>query len=155
MFSRPVDTRYPIKTYYGEKDRRYTWSIDSDNGLWLPVRDSQGFGNHRGTDFDCPPGTIVRAMADGFIIRSRYEDPLDTKIGAGLHILQLVNLPGFDSWVLKYSHLRAVYVRPGHRIARHDPIALSGNTGDALSPYLHVDLQNIQHQWRAVQLESF
>lgn len=153
MFTRPVDHAFQIQRYYGEKDRRFTWSLDPDNGFWIPIKDQYGFGQHRGTDFDCPIGTVVRAMADGIIIRRRFESALDAKEGAGLYVLQLVSMPGYDNWVLRYAHLRAVYVEPGDRIVRGQPIAESGNTGDVLSPYLHVDLMNLKRQWRAIPLE--
>lgn len=95
-------------------------------------------------------------MCDGFIIRSRYERPLEPEQGAGLYILQLVMMEGFDSWVLKYAHLQASYVNPGDRVKRGQPIAVSGKTGELhhLPPYLHVDLQDLRHQWKAVQLEG-
>lgn len=153
MFSRPVDLTYPIKAFYGTKDRRYDWSID-DNGLWVPIKGPEGKGSHRGTDFSCPSGTIVRAMADGLVIRTRFENPLDFSQGAGLYILQLVIMPGYDSWILKYSHLKAVHIEPGTRIYRHTPIAESGESGAAQEPYLHCDLMNLRHQWQAIQLET-
>lgn len=154
MFSRPVDHAFPIRAFYGEKNRRYTWSLDSDNGFWIPIKGPDGLGQHRGTDFDCPVGTVVRAMVDGIIIRTRFESSLDAAAGAGLYILQLVNSPGYDSWVLRYSHLKAVYVHPGKRVIRGEGIAESGRSGDAESPYLHVDLMNLKRQWRAIPLEA-
>lgn len=153
MFSRPVDIRYAIKTYYGEKSQKYEWSID-DNDLWIPIRGPHGYGQHRGTDFDCPSGTIVRAMCDGMVIRGRYENALDSTEGAGLYLLQLVIMPGYDSWILRYSHLQAIHVEVGSRIYRHTPIAESGATGNAQSPFLHIDLMNMRHQWRAIPLET-
>lgn len=153
MFSRPVDPGIAVKRYYGEKGRRYQWSIDPDNGFWIPVKNSDGFGQHRGTDFECPTGTLVRAMADGVVIRCRHENSLDPKVGAGLYILQLLNLLDYDSWILKYSHLKAVYVQPGEQVYRFQAIAESGDSGDTDSSYLHVDLMNLHRQWKAIQVE--
>jgi len=150
-FLAPVEA--PIKAYYGDKGRQYDWSVDPDNGFWLPIKAADGFGQHRGTDFECPPGTVVRAMADGVVVRSRFESPLNVKEGAGLYILQLVMLIGFDSWVIKYSHLKASHVTPGQRIQRGDAIAESGNSGNVLSPYLHVDLMNLRHQWQPIPFD--
>jgi murein DD-endopeptidase MepM/ murein hydrolase activator NlpD len=154
VFSRPVDALYPIKTYYGEKGRRYQWSIDEDTGLWRPAQRPDGFGQHRGTDFACPSGTIVWAMADGMVIRARFENPLDYNVGAGLYILQLVVMPGFDSHVLRYTHLKAVHVEVGQRIYRHTPIAESGNSGAADGEYLHVDLMDLKYRWLAIPLDG-
>ncbi len=154
MFSRPVDPTYQISRHYGEKDKKYDWMIDPDNGLWIPIRDRDGKGQHRGIDFDCPKGTIVRAMADGIIIRARFENAVNTKLGAGLYITQLVMYPGFDSWALKYCHLKAIYVDVGKRVCRHDAMAESGDSGNADSAYLHVEIMNLTRQWRPIPLES-
>lgn len=151
MFLRPVDSLFPIKRYYGERGRGFDWSMDPDIGLWVPMRHVDGQGQHRGTDFDCPRGTLVRAMADGLIMRARHESSLDAGQGAGLYILQLVSGLGFDSWVLKYTHLKAIYVQVGKRVKRGDFIAESGNSGAVDSPYLHVDLVNLKRQWQSVE----
>jgi len=149
VFIRPVDELYPVQTYFGEKNPKYEWSIDPDNGLWIPVK-TDGHGDHRGIDYACPFGTIVRAMSDGFIIRSRFEDHFNTGKGAGLYITQLVTLLGFDSWILRYSHLSASYMYPGQSIRQGQAIALSGNSGDCDSPYLHIDLMNLKGQWKDI-----
>ena len=152
MFHRPVDLRYPILAYYGERSRRFEWSMDPDNGLWIPVRDFECQGQHRGTDFDCPTGTPVMAMAEGIILKVCFENSLNIDEGAGLYILQLVTNSLYRNWVLKYSHLQASYVEPVERVRPGEPIAESGNSGAVLRPYLHVDLMNLQHQWKAIAL---
>lgn len=154
MFRRPVDHQYPIRTPYGEKGRHYQWSIDPDNGLWIPTPGKDGFGQHRGIDFDCPIGTIVSAMADGIIIQAKYESSVDRKLGAGLYIRQLVILPGYDSWVLRYTHLSSVHVEPGQEVAQGRPIAESGDTGDINRPLLHIDLIDIRKQWHDIPIDS-
>lgn len=107
-------------------------------------------GHHRGTDYDCPRGTIVRAICDGFIIRSRLENYLDTRVGAGLYITQLVTMLGFDNHVVRYSHLKSIHVYPGQTVKKGQPIAESGNSGDIQSPILHVDMVNLKHQWMEI-----
>lgn len=150
LFTRPIDTLYPVQTHYGEKGLRYQWSIDEDNGLWIPAKDRTGLGANNGPTFSCPFGTIVRAMSDGFIVRARLESALDTRVGAGLHIVQLVSLLGYDSWTLRYAHLSAVFVYPGQQVKQGQSIALSGNSGDTLECILHVDLQDLKYQWRDI-----
>lgn len=152
MFLRPVDSLFPIKRHYGEKGYGFDWSIDPDLGLWVPMRQGDGQGQHRGTDFDCPRGTPIRAMSDGITLRARHESALDAGQGAGLYLLQLVVVLGYDSWVIKYSHLKAVYVKVGVRVQRGDFIAESGSSGAVESPYLHVDLMNLKRQWQAIPL---
>lgn len=149
-FVRPVDPQFPVKTRYRERGAKYDWSVDPDNGLWIPVRDRHGFGEHCGTDFECDIGVPVRAIADGLIIRSRYENTIRQNTGAGLYITQLITLLGHDSWVLKYSHLKASHVSPGQMVKQGEPIAESGNSGNCLSPYLHVDLLNLKYQWKEI-----
>jgi len=147
VFSRPVDPAFVINRYYGEKNAKYDWSIDADNGLWLPLKHLDGMGQHRGTDFDCPHGAIVRAMCDGIIVRARHESAIEPTFGAGLYILQLVCFLGYDSWALKYAHLKAVYVKAGQKVCRNEAMAESGNG-------LHVDLMDLRAQWRPIPLES-
>lgn len=154
MFSRPVDENFPIKAEYGEKGGRYTWSIDPENGLWLPIQYHGRGGNHRGIDFDCPIGTVVRAMCDGVIERVRFENYLDSRYGSGLYIFQRVGLRGFDSWTLRYTHLKATYVKVGQVVYQGDPMAESGNSGDVLSPYLHIDLMDLRSQYRPIPLDG-
>lgn len=154
MFSRPVEPDYPITAVYGQKAARYTWSMDPDNGFWLPIKGRDGLGQHRGTDFRCPIGTVVHAMCDGLILRARYENPLDPSEGAGLYILQLVSVPGYDNWVLRYSHLSKRHVKPGDKVYRGECIGETGDTGQLVEPFLHVDLMNVLRQWRAIPLET-
>lgn len=80
-------------------------------------------------------------MSDGFIVRSSLE-------GAALYITQLVTLLGFDSWVLKYENLRGSFVYPGQTVKQGQYIAESG------APHLHVDLMNLNHQWRPLMFDS-
>jgi murein DD-endopeptidase MepM/ murein hydrolase activator NlpD len=146
MFTSPVDPRFPPTSYYGKEGPDYGWSLDPDNGLWLATKSEGGVGNHRGVDYACPHGTLIRAMADGFIVRASHEDAIEHSRGAGLHILQLVMLPGFDSWTLRYTHLSSVCVKPGQRVKQHDII---GQTG---TPHLHIDLMDLRRQWRPIPI---
>lgn len=150
MFVKPVDAFFDICTPFGEKNKRYNWSIDPDNGVWIPARDRYSMGQHCGIDFACPSGTIVRAIADGFIVRSRFENSLNTAIGSGLYISQLLMMPGYDNWSVKYSHLKASFVRPGDRVKQGQPIAESGKSGEVQFSYLHIDLLDLKYQWRDI-----
>lgn len=153
-FTRPVDTLYPIGTQFGDKSKRYTWSIDPDNNLWIPCKDKEGNGHHNGIDFSCPSGTTIRAICDGMIIRSRFEDSMDHRKGAGLYITQLANTFGYDNWSIKYSHLKASYVGVGEYVKEGQPIAESGKSGNVLYSYLHVDLLDLYYQWKKIPFEG-
>jgi len=93
-------------------------------------------------------------MVDGIIIRSRFENALDSTLGSGLYIFQLVMLVGYDSWCLKYSHLKASYVSVGQKVKAGEGIAESGQSGDAISPFLHVDLMNLKKQWKNILFDA-
>lgn len=153
-FSRPVDDAYPIWRRFGEWAPTFDHHMDPDTGFWLPIQNALGLGQHRGTDFDCPQGSIVRAMCDGMIVDARTAQPTASSHASGLYILQLALNPGFDSWKIRYSHLKAIYVTRGQRVRRYDAIAESGNSGRAVRPMLHVDLQNLRHQFREIPFES-
>lgn len=92
-------------------------------------------------------------MADGIVTSVRHENKQDPNAGSGLHITQLVNLLGYDSWIVRYTHLKAAYVKVGQMIQKHDPIAESGSSVDTGEAYLHVDMMDLRHQYRAVQFE--
>ena len=87
-------------------------------------------------------------MADGFIISARYESALDHHFGAGLFITQLVMLMGYDSWTLRYTHLKDIRVKQGQRVTRGEIIAEAGK------PHLHVDLMDLRRQWRPIPIKN-
>lgn len=149
-FIRPVDTLFDIATPFRERSRKYTWSIDPDNGVWVPMQDHEGMGEHHGIDFSCPSGTPVRAVCDGIILKSRFENAIDTSVGAGLHIMQLVKMLGYDCWAIRYSHLKSSFVTPGDNVKQGQSLGESGKSGDASYSYLHIDLMNLHYQWKDI-----
>lgn len=85
------------------------------------------------------------AMADGMIIRARDSE----KVGVGFYVLQIVMLPGFDSWTLRYARLLSTpMVMPGQRVVRGDRIGL------ASEPPLWIDLQDLKGVLRPIPLEA-
>jgi murein DD-endopeptidase len=140
-FYRPVGLDVPILAHFAEWGPRWEYKIDPDNGLWTPKSTQlRSMGQHRGVDFDCAIGTIVHAMADGMVVKSRYESSVDDRQGAGLYLVQIVEMYGYDAWWIRYSHLRIVYVELGERIKRGQPLGESGESGEIERPLLHVDL---------------
>lgn len=108
----------------------------------------QQFGNyqpdgHTGTDYPCPIGTPIRAVADGTV----------------LHVGRLTGTyadnpwwisPGFAGYVavIDHGHFIGIYghcldgsagVRPGDRVAEGDVFIRSGNTGASTGPHLHFE----------------
>ena len=150
-FRRPLDQKYPICANFLAWGERFEWYIDKDNGYWIPRGSEPGAkGQHRGTDFACPVGTPVMAMADGMITKTGFERAIYTELGCGLHILQLVSLPGYDSWWIRYGHLRRVLVHLGDTVKAGQVVAESGQSGAAGYPMLHVDLMDTKHQYKEI-----
>jgi len=85
---------------------------------------------HAGLDFGAPVGSQVRAAADGEV---EFAGPAR---GFGNHVKLRHN--GFET---SYSHLSEIpdSIRPGAKVKRGDPIALSGNTGLSTGPHLHFE----------------
>jgi murein DD-endopeptidase MepM/ murein hydrolase activator NlpD len=85
---------------------------------------------HRGIDIVAPPGTEVRAPADGFVSRAgRFGDygrSLDLAHGYG--------------YVTRYAHLQQILVEPGSRVRRGDVIGFVGSSGRSTGPHLHYEV---------------
>lgn len=84
---------------------------------------------HNGVDFAAPPGTPVRAVADGTVSIAGY------KGGAGL----MVQLNHGSRYSTAYLHLSklAPGVKRGTRVNRGQVIGAVGSTGLATGPHLH------------------
>ncbi|MEZ4265967.1 MAG: M23 family metallopeptidase [Myxococcota bacterium] len=103
------------------------------------ARDYRGkrmsYDGHVGTDFAVPPGTVVVAAAAGTVRSVRTDmqrGGLKVCIDHGGSLLTMSN------------HLSRALVRPGQRVARAEPVALSGMSGvdgilffPWLAPHLH------------------
>jgi hypothetical protein len=91
---------------------------------------------HSGTDFKAKPGTPVFAVNDGVVVlaKERYFAGNSVVIdhGEGLYTC--------------YYHLSRIDVKVGQRVAKHEQVGLSGNTGRVTGPHLHfaVMLQGVQ-----------
>ena len=83
---------------------------------------------HLGLDFRVPTGTPVAAMNDGTVLLARplYFEGNFVVIDHGQGLLTL------------YLHLSEFKVKEGDQVKRGQVIALSGGTGRATGPHLHV-----------------
>ena len=86
---------------------------------------------HRGLDIPAPPGTVVRAPADGIVLACGNS-------GNGYGLLMTIN-HGYGL-VTRYGHLESVLVEPGQTVLRGQPVAKSGNTGRSTGPHLHYEI---------------
>lgn len=76
---------------------------------------------HLGTDYAVPIGTPIHSIADGVVIKSRYNR------FAGDYI----NVQHSDGMVSRYLHLSLRFVDVGDRVEQGEVIAHSGNSGRA------------------------
>jgi murein DD-endopeptidase MepM/ murein hydrolase activator NlpD len=92
---------------------------------------------HQGLDFRVPTGTPVSAVNGGTVILARplYFEGNCVVIDHGQGLLTL------------YLHLSEMRVKEGERVAKGQPIGLSGGTGRATGPHLHLAVR-----WQGVYL---
>lgn len=93
---------------------------------------------HQGLDYRVPTGTPVAAMNDGTILLARflYFEGNCVVIDHGQGLLSL------------YFHLSEIKVKEGDPVKRGEEIGLSGGTGRATGPHLHVAVR-----WQAIYLD--
>lgn len=93
---------------------------------------------HQGLDYRVPTGTPVAAMNDGTVLLARflYFEGNCVVIDHGQGLLTL------------YFHLSELKVKEGDPIKRGQEIGLSGGTGRATGPHLHVAVR-----WQGVYLD--
>jgi len=86
---------------------------------------------HWGLDFRVPTGTPVEAMNDGTVLLARplYYEGNFVVLDHGQGLLTI------------YMHLSEFQVKEGDRVKRGQVIALSGGTGRATGPHLHVGVR--------------
>lgn len=86
---------------------------------------------HRGLDYRAKPGTSVRASNSGRIVLARllYYEGNCVIIDHGLGLTTI------------YMHLSKFDVKTGQRVRRGQLIALSGQTGRATGPHLHLSVR--------------
>ena len=93
---------------------------------------------HQGLDFRVPTGTPVAAMNDGTVLLARnlYYEGGFVVLDHGQGLLTL------------YLHLSEFKVKEGDHVKRGQEIALSGGTGRATGPHLHVAVR-----WQGTYLD--
>ena len=93
---------------------------------------------HQGMDLRADTGTPVRAMNNGVVVIARkmfYEGGF-VVIDHGQGLMTL------------YMHLSEIKTHEGDRVGKHQVIALSGGTGRATAPHLHVGVR-----WQGIYID--
>lgn len=148
IFKRPVDAEFPYAALYGDWGPWWSKHIDL-TGHWV-MGQKDGMGQHKGLDFKVPLGTPVEAMADGVVTAAGWENPADPKQGFGLRVRQQIVTDGGIIMTLVYGHLSSLAARNGQQIHTGDRIGLSGKTGHATGPHLHVELIDTHAQYHPI-----
>jgi len=118
----PADQGYSVQV---------TYCRDFAGGQWT-------YDGHLGTDFACPVGTPIVAGAPGLVLRVSTE--LDH---GGLKVC----VDHGEGLFTTHNHLARALVRAGDRVARGQPVGLSGASGlefvlffPWVSPHLHYNV---------------
>lgn len=112
---------------------------DPVSGIFGTARvfNDQVQSRHEGLDFAAPPGTEVHAINSGVVILARpmFFEGNCVVIDHGQGLLSL------------YLHLSAFKVKEGDQVRAGETVALSGGTGRATGPHLHLAVR-----WQGIYL---
>ena len=118
------------------------------NPLDIPIVVTSPFGmryhpvlgimkGHSGTDMAADCGTIIRAVASGYV------NAVSSDVSAGNYVDINHGLVGGNSVITEYLHMQAQYVSPGQYVNAGDALGEVGSTGYATGCHLHFGvLQN-------------
>ncbi|HEY8486293.1 MAG TPA: peptidoglycan DD-metalloendopeptidase family protein [Limnochordales bacterium] len=112
-----------------ERSALLAWPVRGEVTSGFGWRDSPFGGDrefHEGIDIAVPPGTPVRAAADGVVVQAGW-------MGSFGYGVVLRHAGGMETL---YGHNRRVNVRPGQTVRRGQVIAYSGSTGRSTGPHL-------------------
>jgi murein DD-endopeptidase MepM/ murein hydrolase activator NlpD len=86
---------------------------------------------HTGLDFGGPYGARVLATAPGRVVSAgragAYGIMVEVDHGMGIHT--------------RFGHLKEALVKPGDRVALHDPVGVMGSTGRSTGEHLHYEVR--------------
>lgn len=127
------------KLYISSKNG-YVFPIEK--GVSAPVTSSVGYrtppnsgatSNHQGTDIGVSSGTKVYSLCDGEVVA----------VGEDGGYGQRVKIKQSDGSTVIYAHLsKSDYYSEGDKVYAGDVIALSGSTGNATGPHLHLEIHD-------------
>lgn len=86
---------------------------------------------HAGADLAAPLGAMVRATADGVVMRAGST--------GGYGLLVTVRHPG--GYETRYAHMSRILVVPGQQIRKGALVGRVGSTGRSTGPHLHYEIR--------------
>ena len=111
-----------IKPARGPIGSRYGYRIDPINGRQRM---------HAGLDISAPPGTPVRAPADGVVSFAGWDDQYG----------KLVSIDHGYGVLTRYGHNSQLFVQVGQKVSKYDVISAVGSTGRSTGPHLHYEVR--------------
>ena len=104
--------------------------VTSEFGVRASLFHTGESGMHTGLDIAAPPGTLIRAAADGTVTFADWES------GYG----NLVAVSHGYGLVTRYAHCSGFLVKQGQAVKRGQVIATVGSTGQATGPHVHYEV---------------
>lgn len=121
----------------GQKDRYMAtpkgWPVEGRITSGFGSRENPRYGGpefHSGLDISVPPGTPVRATAEGVVSFNGWS------AGNG-NLVVIEHGSGFSTF---YAHNTSTCVLVGKKVKRGDIVAYSGSTGNSTGPHLHYEV---------------
>lgn len=90
------------------------------------------YSAHKGLDIACSTGTPIKAIAEGTILYSGYDN---TGLG---YVVKIDHGNGVQTW---YAHCSKLYVKTGDYVNAGDTISAVGSTGNSTGPHLHFEVR--------------
>jgi murein DD-endopeptidase MepM/ murein hydrolase activator NlpD len=123
------------------------WAGDFEPPVKAPISDVFGTGRtfngkvqsrHQGLDYAVPAGTAVDAVNEGTVLLARplYFEGNCVVLDHGQGLLTI------------YMHLSDIKVKEGESVKRGEELGLSGGTGRATGPHLHIAVR-----WQGIYLD--
>ncbi|AZZ37941.1 M23 family peptidase [Bdellovibrio sp. qaytius] len=111
-----------IQPARGPIGSRFGYRIDPINGRQKM---------HAGLDITAPPGTPVRAPADGIVSFAGWDDQFG----------KLVSIDHGYGVLTRFAHNSQIFVQVGQRVSRYDVISAVGSTGRSTGPHCHYEVR--------------
>ncbi|MES2802109.1 MAG: M23 family metallopeptidase [Bdellovibrionota bacterium] len=111
-----------IQPARGPIGSRFGYRIDPINGRQKM---------HAGLDITAPPGTPIRAPADGIVSFAGWDDQFG----------KLVSVDHGYGVLTRFAHNSQIFVQVGQKVSRYDVIAAVGSTGRSTGPHCHYEVR--------------
>ncbi len=133
-------------------DEAFNYALPCGCGVSCAVSDTSGMPSHEGwskfaVDFALPEGSKIYAMRAGLVINVEVNSKTNCREytrECDQHANRIL-VASEDGAMIHYLHLKhdSAFVQVGDRVKQHQLLGLSGDTGYATGPHLHVDVTKV------------